>query len=102
MHDFVRNRLPTLFSNIFGYNHDINGPHATRKANLFYKAAKSQFVDKLILYAYPTLWNAWYPIIEVNVSRASFKHRLKSVLLNEYADRVNCNNILCRDCYPRT
>ena len=66
-------------------NHGMNGQHDTREADLFHLAAsKSKFVDKLPLYAYPTLWNTWYPVIEVNVSWASFKYRIKSVILSEY------------------
>lgn len=102
MHDFVRNRLPISFLNMFHRNRDINGTYETRQADLFYIApTKSKLVDKLPLYAYPTLWNKWYSVTEMNVSRSCFKSRIKSVLISEYSDTVNCNNMYCRDCYPR-
>ena len=40
--------MSVSFTNIFHYNHDLNGQHAIRQADLFDVAAtKSKFVDKL-------------------------------------------------------
>jgi len=102
MHDFVQHRLPISFDNLFKYNRDVHNTYETRQTDLFHiSATKNKFVDKFPLYEYPNIWNEWFPVIEVNVSRNRFKNKVKSILLNDYSDTVNCKNVFCRDCNVR-
>jgi len=101
MHDYANNKLPSSFRDIYALNREVNDTYFTRQANLYYvKRTQSKAVDKYPKFNFPVLWNKWTRILDMTTTRANLKRSVKSFMLNNYADNVNCNNPLCQDCHP--
>ena len=99
MHDYVHTKLPPSFNNLFKLNCDVYDAYETRRAQMFHiPRTKSRFVDKLPLYKFPSMWNNWYSKLNVNTTRGASKNSIKTILMNNYATFVNCDNPRCIDC----
>ena len=99
MYDYVRTKLPLSFRNIFKFNCDVYDAYITRRAQMFHiPKTKSRFVDKLPLYNFPSMWNNWCTQLNVNSSRGALKNSMKTILINDYATLVKCENPRCIDC----
>ena len=99
MHDYINNRLPPSFHNMYSLRSDVDGAYATRQSNMFIlPRTKSRFVDRLPLYQFPALWNKNVSNLEIDVSRNRFKRQVKSGFLDTYLANVNCDNPRCVDC----
>ena len=99
MYDYVRTKLPLSFRNIFKFNCDVYDAYITRRAQMFHiPKTKSRFVDKLPLYNFPSMWNNWCTQLNVNSSRGALKNSMKTILMNDYATLVKCENPRCIDC----
>ena len=100
MYDYVHNKLPLSFNNLFKFNCDVYDAYETRRAQMFHiPRTKSRFVDKLPLYNFPSMWNNWYSQLHVNttVTRGTLKYYIKTILMNNYATFVKCDNPRCMD-----
>ena len=99
MYDYVRTKLPLSFRNIFKFNCDVYDAYITRRAHMFHiPKTKSRFVDKLPLYNFPSMWNNWCTQLNVNSSRGALKNSMKTILINDYATLVKCENPRCIEC----
>ena len=73
--------------------------YETRRAQMFHiPRTKSRFVDKLPLCNFPSMWNNWYTKLNVNTTRGASKNSIQTILMNNYATFVNCDNPRCIDC----
>ena len=100
MHDYTNGKLPSSFEDIYRLNSEVNSAYLTRQSNLYYVArTKSKSIDMLPLFNFPTTWNKWSHILNVNTTRSCFKRAIKSVFLDRYASVVKCENSYCSDCY---
>ena len=101
MHDYLNNRLPMSFNNVFPLNSDNANAYSTRQIHMFsLPRTKSRFVDRLPMYQYPTLWNN-HPLTNttaLELSRNSLKRKVKDAFLNDYSAVVNCLNPCCPEC----
>jgi len=98
MHDYLSNKLPISFRNIFSLITDDRA-YLTRQCGLFMvPKTRSRFVDKLPLYYFPILWNRHCHRVNTQVSRGCFKWSLKRSFLASYHDTVSCNNPGCHEC----
>jgi len=99
MYDYINDKLPVSFQNLFCLRSNIDGAYETRQNNMFdIPRTKSRFVDKLPSYQFPSLWNKTFSNLNVHASRNCFKHSFKSLCLNAYNDSVQCRNPRCTDC----
>jgi len=99
MHDFINNKLPLSFQNMFILNADIQNTYQTRQSNMFHMPlSKSRFVDKLPLLKFPSVWNSFSEYNYINGSRKNLKRSFKSTHLNHYLSVVKCENPRCKEC----
>ena len=99
MHDYVHTKLPPSFNKLFKLNCDVYDAYETRRAQMFHiPRIKSRFVDKLPLYNFPSMWNNWYTKLNVNTTRGGSKNSMKTILMNNYATLVSCDNPRFIDC----
>ena len=60
MHDYVNNKLPTSFTNIYSHIRDNRENVQTRRSdNIYIPRCDSNFAMKLPLFNYPKIWNQW-------------------------------------------
>jgi len=95
--------LPYSFEQIFRFSHDIPNSRATRQSDLLYETeCKTNFANKLLLYAIPKIWNKWFHTLPQNRSRSKFKNVMRANNFSSYQSRVTCfNSSLCPDCIPQ-
>ena len=101
MHDYLNNRLPMSFNNIFPLNSENANAYITRQINMFsLPRTKSRFVDKLPIYQYPALWNKHLltNTSALELSRNNLKRKVKHAFFNNYSVVVNCKNSSCPEC----
>ena len=100
MNKYIRNKLPDSFKNTFRYNYEIQGNRSTRQSNLMHiDRFNSNFVCKLPMFEFPKTWNKWCQHFGTSfISHYQIKKKVKSVMLENYAINVICNNPRCRDC----
>jgi hypothetical protein len=85
MYDYVTNKLPISFHNVYRNNHEIQTTHQTRQANFIHIIqCNSTFSQKLPLYEFPHIWNKWTNKIPQNTSRSIYKKNLKHIFLSNY------------------
>ena len=103
MHDYIHDKLPRSFQNIYHLNRTINVAYETRQSKLFFiSRTKSRFVDKLPLFYFPTIWNKLNIQINVDTSYICLKRAIKAMYLTNYATIVTCDNPHCIDCHTVT
>ena len=67
MHDYTNEKLPSSFDDIYRRNNEINSAYLTRQSNLYHVArTKSKSIDMLPLFNFPTTWNKWSHMLDVN------------------------------------
>ena len=95
VHDFVNEKLPVSFKDVYKMNCNIHGIYETRQAHLLHiPRTKSPFVDRLPLYQFPKIWNNWHKQLNVYTSRSSGLRR--TILLFDMYKEWNWEiNILC-------
>ena len=101
MHNFLGNKLPKSFDQVFQLNRDVREVHETRQSNLIYmKRCDSEFSKRLPLYSIPTLWNQFQVNIHAlqDLSIFQAKRSIKKALISVYLDSVRCRNPNCKDC----
>ena len=101
MHNFLGNKLPKSFDQVFQLNRDVREVHETRQSNLIYmKRCDSEFSKRLRLYSIPTLWNQFQIKIHAlqDLSIFQAKRSIKKALISVYLDSVRCRNPNCKDC----
>ena len=60
MHDYVNNKLPTSFTNIYSHIRDNRENVQTRQSdNIYIPRCDSNFAMKLPQFNYPKIWNQW-------------------------------------------
>ena len=75
MYDYINGKLSSSFDDIYRRNNEINSVYLTRQLNLYHVArTKSKSIDMLPLFNFPTTWNKWSYILNVNTTR---DHALK-------------------------
>jgi hypothetical protein len=100
MYDYTNGKLPSSFDDIYRLNIEVNSSYHTRQSNLYHVArTKSKSIDMLPLFNFPTTWNKWSHIINVNTTRSCLKRAIKSISLDRYSSVVKCRNSYCNDCY---
>ena len=93
MYDYVANKLPPSFQNVYRNNQEIQATHQTRQANhIHIIRCSSTFSQKLPLYEFPHIWNKWTNKIPKNTSRSKYKNNLKKIFLSSYNDIVRYSN----------
>jgi len=98
--DFINNKLPISFNNLFKFNKDIPSARLTRQSEMLYiTRCTSQFAGRLPLFVLPIIWNNWTKCIDQNGTRSNCKRQIKIKLLDKYPTRVKCNNIHCTECH---
>ena len=96
MYDYTRTKLPLSFRNIFKFN--VYDAYITRRAQMFHiPKTKSRFVDKLPLYNFTSMWNNCTQL-NINSTRGALKNSMKTILINDYATLVKCENPRCIYC----
>jgi len=101
--DFITKYLPCSFEKMFIFNHDIPNSRVTRQCDLLYEArCKTNFANKLPLYAIPKIWNKWFRTSPQNMSRSKFKYVMKANIVSAYQAHVTCTNSVCPDCVPQS
>ena len=99
MFDFLHGRLPLSFDNMFKFNHDINPRYMTRQCNqLYIPRARLSFTSKLPSSHFPRIWNKWSNLLQPNMSKNTFRNRIKQQMLSSYANRIKCSSANCQDC----
>jgi len=99
MYKYHNKRLPISFMGMFSYNRDIQLEQNTRQSHLMYiERCQSSFSSRLPRYSFPILWNHLNMGPDY-ISPSQFRTNIKTTMLNSYADKVNCLNPMCRDCY---
>ena len=102
MTDYMHDKLPLSFKNMFTINRNMPNARTTRQSNMLnIGRCDSQFSRKLPLYHLPALWNKWTKVISENLSRRNIKRLVKSTIFEIYANNVTCDNIWCKQCFPR-
>jgi hypothetical protein len=72
--DFIKKYLSYSFEQMFRFNHDILNSRATRISDHLYETrCRTNFANKLPLYAIPKIWNKWFHTLPQNMSRSKFK-----------------------------
>ena len=100
MHNYVMNKLPESFGNMFTFNYEIQERHQTRQSSLLYlKRCNSKFAKKLPLYDFPERWNKWNQRLENINSQGQYKKKSKNYFLSSYMENVKCANLYCKDCH---
>ena len=101
--DFITKYLPCSFEKMFIFNHDIPNSRVTRQCDILYEArCKTNFANKLPLYAIPKIWNKWFRTSPQNMSRSKFKYVMKANIVSAYQAHVTCTNSVCPDCVPQS
>jgi hypothetical protein len=100
MHDYANGKLPSSFEDMYLLNNEVNSAYLTRQSNLYHVArSKSKSIDILPLFNFPSTWNKWSLLLNLNTTRSCLKNTIKSVFLDRYANVVKCENVYCNDCY---
>ena len=74
MHDYTNGKLPSSFDDIYRHNNEINNTYFTRQSNLYHVArTKSNSIDMLPLFNFPTTCNKWSHILNVNTTQSCLK-----------------------------
>ena len=100
MYDYLLNKLPPSFNGTFTVNCDRPNTRPTRQSKLFFiPRCHSAFMRKQPFYFLPVLWNEWSKLITSdNLTRGTFKRRVKSCILREYQSSVHCEYDKCSEC----
>ena len=101
MHDFVNEKIPVSFKDVYKMNCNIRGIYETRQAHLLHiPRTKSRFVDRLPLYQFPEIWYNWHKKLNVYTSRSGLRRTINysHKSLSDYASVVKCHNSQCSDC----
>jgi len=100
MYNYINGKLPSSFDDICRRNNEINSVYLTQQSNLYHVArTKSKYIDILPLFNFPTTWNKWSHILNVNTTRSCLKRVIKSVFLDRYVGVVKCGHSYRNDCY---
>ena len=91
LHNFLGNKLPKSFDQVFQLNRDVREVHETRQSNLIYmKRCDSEFSKSIqhtnIIYIIHALQDL------------HFKQSIKKALISVYLYSVRCRNPNCKDC----
>ena len=99
MYKYENNICPKSFQNMFSFNYEMQTVVLTRQSHLMHIGhSKSKFCDNLPSFSFPRIRNKWMSVVPATVSLASFKIKLRSLLLDTYLSVVKCSNSYCRDC----
>ena len=100
VNDFIANKLPIKFNNIFSFNHERPNARNTRQSNLLYQErCCSKFSENMPLYNFPKIWNKWsYVFSNQRISRSHLKYSMMAAQFLKYAPVVTCSNNHCNDC----
>ena len=92
MHDYIANKLPSSFNDIFIFNRDRPNSHNTRQSNhLYEERCLSKFSQNLPLYNFPKIWNKWTAVLLIeNTSRSNLKRNMMAAQLQKYLSMVDC------------
>ncbi len=101
IHDYLLNKLPNSFEEIFPKNQDMLNSRETRQSNLLHVPRySSKFAAKLPIFSLPSIWNKWSRSLPENSSKFRIKRYIKSAMLYDYSENVICENLRCVECYP--
>ena len=81
LHNYVMNKLPESFGNMFTFNYEILESHQTRQSSLLYLKRCNSTFAKLPLYDFPERWNKWNQRLENINSQGQYKKKLKKLLV---------------------
>ena len=100
VNDFIANKLPISFNNIFLFNHERPNSRNTRQSNLLYQErCCSKFSENMPLCNFPKIWNKWsYVLSNQRTSRSHLKYSMMASQFLKYAPVVTCSNNHCKDC----
>lgn len=98
MSDFINNRLPRSFVNMWVTNHELNNRYNLRNANDFrVPFGRTELVKRLPLCAMPRKWNDFdNNHIKSTISKFSFKANVKKYLLEKVS--TDCSRLNCPLC----
>ena len=100
--DFITIYLPYSFEQMFRFNHDIPNSRAIRQSDLLYETrCKTNFANKLPLYAIPKIWNKWYLTLPQYMSSSKLKNVMKPNIFSSYQSQIICSNSFCPDRFPQ-
>ena len=96
MHNFLGNKLPKSFDQVYQLNRDVQEVHERRQSNLIYmERCDSEFSKMLPLYSIPKLWNQFqinmHALQDLSIFQA--KLSIKKALISVYLDSVRCRKI---------
>ena len=96
--DYKHGLLPTSSS---GFYEDRNNFRPTRQSyNIQSKIPRTNFLSLSVYHMIPEIWNDLPNNIKTSNSRSTFKKSIKNRLTNTYELVVQCDDLLCVECYP--
>ena len=100
VNDFLSDKLPASFENVFRLNSDVQSAYKTRQSNLVHSGrCDSVFSSKLPLYNFPCVWNKYDHIFQSDTYSHNPKTRMKNYFLSTYLESVKCTNRYCKQCF---
>ena len=78
MHNYVMNKLPESFGNMFTFNYEIQERHQTRQSSLLYlKRCNSKFAKKMPLYDFPKKKTNGTKDLKISIHKDNIKRNQK-------------------------
>ena len=98
-HDYIHQKLPDSFQNFYQDPRDIILNTRYNKTNhLYTKTARTNFSKYSAYNMIASTWNNLNNELKIINKRGSFKQKLKSIILENYMNEVQCSNPNCPDC----
>ena len=86
MHKYSKNELPHIFSDMFIRNNTVHNYPTRLSKSLHLPLTRTLFANRIFTFTGPKLWNSLDESMKQPQSLPTFKHKLKTMLLNNYAN----------------
>lgn len=96
--DYKTGNLPESMWSLYPARPDYL--HTRQSENIYTYRPRTDFSNKSAILKIAAHWNDLPINIKTITNRNQLIQKLKQNYLQTYADHINCNNPMCRDCFP--